>query len=84
MEMLICYTITLTRYIDNITYAVYHCKYVIYTFHAQVFELGLSNRWDGFMLGIIELSISVPLYNQASTLLLTGESTPVIFSVGGT
>ena len=48
-----------------------------------MFELGLANRWDGFMLGMTEITVSIPLYNQASTLLLTGESTPVIFSIGG-
>ena len=48
-----------------------------------MFELGLINRWDGFMLGPAEITVSVPIYNQVSSLLLTGDSTPVIFSVGG-
>jgi len=48
-----------------------------------VFELGLENRWDGFMLGMTEIRVSVPIYNQESLLSLTGDSIPVIFSVGG-
>ena len=35
------------------------------------------------MLGPAEITVSVPIYNQVSSLLLTGDSTPVIFSVGG-
>ena len=52
-------------------------------FHWQVFELGLANRWDGFMLGITEITVSVPIYNEMSVLSLTGESFPILFSVGG-
>ena len=49
-----------------------------------MFELGLTSRWDGFMLGLTEIIVSVPIYNQASSLLLTGDSAPVLLSVGGT
>jgi len=48
-----------------------------------VFELGLENCWDGFMLGMTEIIVSIPIYNQVSLLSLTGDSIPVIFSVGG-
>ena len=48
-----------------------------------MFELGLTNRWDGFMLGITEITVSVPIYNEESSLSLTGETTPVLLSVGG-
>ena len=43
----------------------------------------MANRWDGFMLGITEITVSVPIYNEMSVLSLTGESFPVLFSVGG-
>ena len=48
-----------------------------------MFELGLENCWDGFMLGMTEIIVSIPIYNQVSLLSLTGDSIPVIFSVGG-
>ena len=48
-----------------------------------MFELGLTNRWYGFMLGITEVTISVPIYNEVSSLSLTGDSIPVLLSVGG-
>ena len=48
-----------------------------------MFELGLTNHWDGFMLGESEVIISVPIYNEVSSLSLTGGSTPVLLSVGG-
>ena len=48
-----------------------------------MFELGLTNRWDGFMLGINEVIISVPIYNEVSSLSLTGDFIPVLLSVGG-
>ena len=49
-----------------------------------MFELGLENRWDGFMLGVTEIKVSVPIYNETSVLSLTGDSNPVLLSVGGT
>ena len=49
-----------------------------------MFELGLTNHWDGFMLGITEIIVSVPIYNEVSSLSLTGDSIPVLLSVGGT
>ena len=48
-----------------------------------MFELGLENRWDGFMLGVTEIKVSVPIYNEMSVLSLTGDSNPVLLSVGG-
>ena len=48
-----------------------------------MFELGLMNHWNGFMLGITEISISVPIYNEMSSLSLTGNSIPVLLSIGG-
>ena len=48
-----------------------------------MFELGLTSRWDGFMLGLTEIVVSIPLYNELSSLVLTGDSTPVLLSVGG-
>ena len=45
--------------------------------------MGLTNRWDGFMLGLTEITVLVPLYNQLSSLVLTGDSIPVLLSVGG-
>ena len=35
------------------------------------------------MLGTTEITISLPIYNEMSTLSLTGDSIPVPFSVGG-
>ena len=43
----------------------------------------MANRWDGFMLGRSEIMVSVPIYNETSVLSLTGDSFPVLFSVGG-
>ena len=48
-----------------------------------MFELGLTNRWDGFMLGITEIIVSVPIHDEVSSLSLTGDSTPVLISIGG-
>lgn len=48
-----------------------------------MFESGLTKRLDGFMQGTTEILVSVPIYNEISVLSLTGESFPVVFSVGG-
>ena len=52
-------------------------------YHWQVFELGLTNRWEGFMSGTTEIRLSVPIYNEVSSLPLIGDSDPVLLSVGG-
>ena len=43
----------------------------------------MANRWDGFMLGTSEITVSIPIYNEVSVLSLTGDSYPILFSVGG-
>ena len=48
-----------------------------------MFELGLTNSWNGFMLGITEITIAVPIYNEMSSLFLTGDLIPVLLTVGG-
>ena len=35
------------------------------------------------MLGLTKIAVSIPLYKQLSLLVLTGDSTPVLLSVGG-
>ena len=35
------------------------------------------------MLGVTEMKVSVPIYNEMSVLSLTGDSNPVLLSVGG-
>ena len=35
------------------------------------------------MLGVTEIKVSVPIYNETSVLSLTGDSNPVLLSVGG-
>ena len=49
-----------------------------------MFQLGLTDHWDGFMLGVAKVSLSVPIYNEGSSLFLTGDSIPILLSVGGT
>ena len=50
-----------------------------------MFELGLKNRWDGFMVGRTEIQVLVPIYSEMSLLLLANGTIPdpVLLSVGG-
>ena len=82
MDVPICCILTLTWYVYGNSYI---CNISHLIFYHQVFELGLANRWDGFMVGITEIQVLVPIYSEISVLLLTNGSTPdpVLLSIGG-